>query len=120
MLVVCLGNCLGGGSKDQTTAQGAVLAGEVVETSPARNQPTADSDLAMDKESGHTSDTGAEQQQLPPKDDFVMWVKLSELQEEIYNHFLSSQRVRDILNSTKSPLAALTIMKKVCLCIVWV
>lgn len=51
--------------------------------------------------------------QLPPKNDLVVWIRLSPLQQLIYEHFLSSNRVQEILNSTKSPLAALTIMKKV-------
>eukprot|EP00043_Microstomoeca_roanoka_P016274 m.165531 g.165531 ORF g.165531 m.165531 type:complete len:1124 (+) comp16425_c0_seq6:464-3835(+) len=52
--------------------------------------------------------------QLPRKDDLVVWVYLSKLQEKIYRHFLESERVSEILCSTKSPLAALTVMKKLC------
>ena len=43
-----------------------------------------------------------------------MWTQLSATQERIYRNFLESERVRELLNTTRSPLAALTVLKKIC------
>ena len=32
----------------------------------------------------------------------------------MYRNFLESEKVQELLNSTKSPLAALTVLKKIC------
>lgn len=48
------------------------------------------------------------------KNDFIVWVSLSEVQLEIYQRFLYMPEVKEILNSTKSPLAAITVLKKIC------
>jgi hypothetical protein len=45
--------------------------------------------------------------------DLVVWLRLSKTQQHIYQAFLHSDAVREALNSTKSPLAALTVLKKV-------
>jgi SNF2 family DNA or RNA helicase len=52
--------------------------------------------------------------QLPPKDDLVVWLRLAPLQQHVYELFLHSDAVRAALNSSRSPLAALTVLKKVC------
>ena len=51
----------------------------------------------------------------PGKDkmEFIVWVQLSELQECIYRNFLESEKVKDLLNTSRSPLAALSVLKKV-------
>jgi len=48
------------------------------------------------------------------KTDLVVWLKLTALQRHIYEAFLHSDAVKAALNSSKSPLAALTVLKKVC------
>jgi hypothetical protein len=48
------------------------------------------------------------------KVDLVVWLKLTTLQRHIYEAFLHSDAVKAALNSSKSPLAALTVLKKVC------
>lgn len=48
------------------------------------------------------------------KNDFIVWVSLSEVQLELYQRFLYMPEVKEILNSTKSPLAAITVLKKIC------
>lgn len=53
---------------------------------------------------------------LKEKNEFIVWVTLSAMQEHIYRTFLGSEKVKEILNSTKSPLAAITVLKKVSLC----
>lgn len=48
------------------------------------------------------------------KHDLVVWLRLQPLQRHIYEAFLHSDAVKAALNSTKSPLAALTVLKKIC------
>jgi SNF2 family DNA or RNA helicase len=48
------------------------------------------------------------------KHDLVVWLRLQPLQRYIYEAFLHSSAVRDALNSSRSPLAALSVLKKVC------
>ena len=47
------------------------------------------------------------------KSDLVVWLRLTPLQRHIYEAFLHSDAVKAALNSSKSPLAALTVLKKV-------
>uniref|UniRef100_A0A8C5T0R7 DNA excision repair protein ERCC-6-like n=1 Tax=Laticauda laticaudata TaxID=8630 RepID=A0A8C5T0R7_LATLA len=51
---------------------------------------------------------------LPRKNDFIVWVYLSRIQEEIYRNFLSSDHIKELLMTTRSPLAELTLLKKLC------
>lgn len=48
------------------------------------------------------------------KHDLVVWLQLQPLQRHIYEAFLHSDAVKAALNSSRSPLAALTVLKKVC------
>uniref|UniRef100_A0A8C6JZF7 DNA excision repair protein ERCC-6-like n=1 Tax=Melopsittacus undulatus TaxID=13146 RepID=A0A8C6JZF7_MELUD len=48
------------------------------------------------------------------KNDFVVWVYLAAVQEEIYKNFLSLDHVKEVLMTTRSPLAELTVLKKLC------
>jgi SNF2 family DNA or RNA helicase len=48
------------------------------------------------------------------KNDLIVWCKLNDAQLELYRNFLELPEVRDLLNSTRSPLAALTVLKKIC------
>ncbi|KFV74725.1 DNA excision repair protein ERCC-6-like, partial [Dryobates pubescens] len=51
---------------------------------------------------------------LTRKNDLVVWVYLSPVQEEIYRNFLSLDHVKEVLMTTRSPLAELTVLKKLC------
>lgn len=51
---------------------------------------------------------------LTRKNDFVVWVYLAPVQEEIYRNFLCLDHVKEVLMATRSPLAELTILKKLC------
>ncbi|KFQ39294.1 DNA excision repair protein ERCC-6-like, partial [Mesitornis unicolor] len=51
---------------------------------------------------------------LTRKNDFVVWVYLAPVQEEIYRNFLSLDHVKQVLTTTRSPLAELTVLKKLC------
>ena len=48
------------------------------------------------------------------KNDFILWCTLTDPQLALYRGFLELAEVRDLLNSTRSPLAALTVLKKAC------
>ena len=48
------------------------------------------------------------------KNDLVVWLKLTNFQLRIYKMFLESDEVKETLNSSKSPLAAIGIMQKIC------
>ncbi|KAG8148023.1 hypothetical protein E2320_000158 [Naja naja] len=51
---------------------------------------------------------------LPRKNEFIVWVFLAPVQEEIYRNFISLEHIKELLLSTRSPLAELTILKKLC------
>ncbi|XP_044286458.1 DNA excision repair protein ERCC-6-like [Varanus komodoensis] len=51
---------------------------------------------------------------LPRKNDFIVWVYLAPTQEEIYRNFLSLDHIKRLLMTTRSPLAELTVLKKLC------
>ncbi|KAK7474484.1 hypothetical protein BaRGS_00034238, partial [Batillaria attramentaria] len=48
------------------------------------------------------------------KNDFVVWLFLSETQLKIYQDFLQLDSVKELLTSSQSPLVALTVLKKIC------
>ena len=48
------------------------------------------------------------------KKEFVVWTLLTEPQIALYRQFLNSSVVKQIFNTTESPLAALTVLKKIC------
>jgi SNF2 family DNA or RNA helicase len=49
------------------------------------------------------------------KNDLICWVSMSAVQLELYDKFLTLPEVKEIFNSSKSPLAAITVLKKICL-----
>jgi SNF2 family DNA or RNA helicase len=51
---------------------------------------------------------------LAPKVDLVVWLRLRPAQLALYRAFLASPSVRAALNRSASPLAAITVLKKVC------
>ncbi|XP_020323625.1 DNA excision repair protein ERCC-6-like isoform X1 [Oncorhynchus kisutch] len=57
---------------------------------------------------------GAEMPNLTRKNDLIIWTYLSSVQEEIYNQFLSLDNIKELLMTTRSPLAELNILKKLC------
>jgi len=64
-----------------------------------------------------SNSSGIETKQLPSitqKSDLVLWLVLSSSQERLYRAFLDSEDVRMALNRTRSPLAAMTVLKKIC------
>ncbi|XP_040187286.1 DNA excision repair protein ERCC-6-like isoform X2 [Rana temporaria] len=51
---------------------------------------------------------------LTRKNDLIIWVYLSAIQEEVYRKFISLDQIKELLMTTRSPLAELTILKKLC------
>lgn len=64
--------------------------------------------------SGAATEGAARPQKLQHKNDLVVWLKMKPLQRAVYTAFLHSDSVKRALNETDSPLAALTILKKIC------
>ncbi|XP_055455470.1 DNA excision repair protein ERCC-6-like [Psammomys obesus] len=48
------------------------------------------------------------------KNDFIVWIRLVPLQEEIYRKFVSLDHIKELLVQTRSPLAELGVLKKLC------
>lgn len=51
---------------------------------------------------------------LTRKNDFIIWVYLSSIQEDVYRKFISLDQIKELLMTSRSPLAELTILKKLC------
>eukprot|EP00741_Cyanophora_paradoxa_P008311 tig00001292_g8040.t1 len=88
----------------------ATVFGPAPPAPPAAEAPQAD-------EGAEASPAGAAAQAqptLPTKNDLIVWTELTELQARVYRAFLETPVVREVLNKTKSPLAALTVLKKIC------
>ncbi|XP_026547891.1 DNA excision repair protein ERCC-6-like [Notechis scutatus] len=70
--------------------------------------------LRSDQPMGSPCPNTLEVPSLPRKNDFIVWVYLSRIQEEIYRNFLSLDHIKEVLMTTRSPLAELTLLKKLC------
>nr|AAI50169.1 Si:ch211-278b8.3 protein [Danio rerio] len=57
---------------------------------------------------------GVEMPSLTRKNDLIVWTYLSSVQEDIYNKFISLDQIKELLTTTRSPLAELTVLKKLC------
>eukprot|EP00879_Flechtneria_rotunda_P023787 GHRR01025186.1.p1 GENE.GHRR01025186.1~~GHRR01025186.1.p1 ORF type:complete len:349 (+),score=104.41 GHRR01025186.1:347-1393(+) len=90
-------NAVAAASDASSSQQGNTVAGINRASSPVAESPAAAGPGPM----------GA-------KHDLVVWLRLQPLQRHIYEAFLHSDAVKAALNSSKSPLAALTVLKKVC------
>ncbi|KAM7017671.1 DNA excision repair protein ERCC-6-like isoform 2-T2 [Tautogolabrus adspersus] len=58
--------------------------------------------------------SGAVMPDLTRKNDLIVWTYLSSVQEDIYRQFISLDHIKELLMTTRSPLAELTILKKLC------
>ncbi|XP_051924855.1 DNA excision repair protein ERCC-6-like [Hippocampus zosterae] len=67
-----------------------------------------------DKESEDQKDCGVSMPTLTRKNDLIVWTYLSGIQEEIYWKFISLEHIKELLMTSRSPLAELTILKKLC------
>uniref|UniRef100_F7HPR7 DNA excision repair protein ERCC-6-like n=1 Tax=Callithrix jacchus TaxID=9483 RepID=F7HPR7_CALJA len=59
-------------------------------------------------------DAICEMPSLSRKNDLIIWIRLVPLQEEIYRKFVSLDHIKELLMETRSPLAELGILKKLC------
>lgn len=66
------------------------------------------------KENQDPNCDGAIMPTLTRKNDLIVWTYLSAIQEDIYNQFISLDHIKELLMTTKSPLAELNILKKLC------
>ncbi|CAL9707918.1 unnamed protein product [Knipowitschia caucasica] len=66
-----------------------------------------------DAETGKVK-SSATMPKLTRKNDLIVWTYLSAVQEDIYRQFISLDHIQELLMTTKSPLAQLTILKKLC------
>ncbi|XP_028400404.1 DNA excision repair protein ERCC-6-like [Dendronephthya gigantea] len=71
-----------------------------------------DGDVDSDKE--NVDHNGRKKPKLTRKNDFIIWLYLSQTQLQIYEDFVKLDRVKEILMTTKSPLAELNVLKKIC------
>ncbi|KAF3695285.1 DNA excision repair protein ERCC-6-like [Channa argus] len=62
----------------------------------------------------HQKNSGATMPTLTRKNDLIVWTYLSAIQEDIYRQFISLDHVKELLMTTRTPLAELTILKKLC------
>ncbi|XP_056395898.1 DNA excision repair protein ERCC-6-like [Hyla sarda] len=51
---------------------------------------------------------------LTRKNDLIIWVYLSSIQEDVYRKFISLDQIKELMMTTRSPLAELNILKKLC------
>ncbi|XP_039697611.1 DNA excision repair protein ERCC-6-like [Pteropus medius] len=59
-------------------------------------------------------DATNEMPSLSRKNDLIIWIRLVPLQEEIYRKFVSLDHIKELLMETRSPLAELGVLKKLC------
>ncbi|XP_038604542.1 DNA excision repair protein ERCC-6-like [Tachyglossus aculeatus] len=65
-------------------------------------------------EKNQDNDLAPEMPSLTRKNDFIIWVRLTSLQEDIYRKFVSLDHIKELLMETRSPLAELGVLKKLC------
>jgi hypothetical protein len=63
---------------------------------------------------GGAAGAGAAPALTAQKTDWIVWLSLTALQEHAYRQFLDSDAVHSALNSSKSPLTAILVLKKIC------
>nr|CAB3243372.1 DNA excision repair protein ERCC-6-like [Phallusia mammillata] len=87
-------------------------------SSTDKENSSLDKNLQKKLVDGAQDDTTVSKQPVFPKlstkNDFVVWVYLSEVQQNIYKDFLELDSVKELLTSHRSPLVHLTILKKIC------
>ncbi|XP_049618497.1 DNA excision repair protein ERCC-6-like [Syngnathus scovelli] len=66
------------------------------------------------EETGGRKVSGASGPTLTRKNDLIVWTYLSSIQEDIYWKFISLEHIKELLMTSRSPLAELTILKKLC------
>ncbi|XP_077867759.1 uncharacterized protein LOC100373376 [Saccoglossus kowalevskii] len=81
-----------------------------------KNKENQTKDDTREEMDGNTtaSSTSTPTPSLTRKNDLILWVFLSKVQQKIYQDFVETPEVRQLLMTTRSPLAMLTMLKKIC------
>ncbi|KAL0994290.1 hypothetical protein UPYG_G00120280 [Umbra pygmaea] len=74
----------------------------------------SEKDVESEDQDNQFVNGGAEMPHLTRKNDLIIWTYLSPVQEDIYKKFISLDHIKELLMTTKSPLAELNILKKLC------
>ncbi|XP_038153406.1 DNA excision repair protein ERCC-6-like isoform X2 [Cyprinodon tularosa] len=85
---------------------------EVQKKKAGEKEANPESNNQEDNKNPPTS--GAVMPELTRKNDLVVWTYLSAVQEDIYRQFIGLDHIKELLMTTRSPLAELTILKKLC------
>ncbi|XP_015258168.1 PREDICTED: DNA excision repair protein ERCC-6-like [Cyprinodon variegatus] len=85
---------------------------EVQKKKAGEKEANSESNNQEDNKNPPTS--GAVMPKLTRKNDLVVWTYLSAVQEDIYRQFIGLDHIKELLMTTRSPLAELTILKKLC------
>ncbi|KAK5611796.1 DNA excision repair protein ERCC-6-like [Crenichthys baileyi] len=83
-----------------------------VQKKTAGKEGDSEPDNHQDSQDQPTSETVMPK--LTRKNDLIVWTYLSAVQEDIYRKFISLDHIQDLLMTTRSPLAQLNILKKLC------
>ncbi|XP_007955751.1 DNA excision repair protein ERCC-6-like [Orycteropus afer afer] len=78
-----------------------------------QKKKSSDSDIRL-SEKNPDVDAICKMPSLSRKNDLIIWIRLVPLQEEIYRKFLSLDHIKELLMETRSPLAELGVLKKLC------
>ena len=76
--------------------------------------------IVLDEAGDRTGDQASAQasKTLPPKYDMCIWIRMNDVQIKLYEDFLNSDEVKQILalrhDAVKSPLIQLNVLKKIC------
>lgn len=80
-------------------------------THPCKEEESEDKDS---QEPNPAKGSAAVMPTLTRKNDLIVWTYLSPVQEDIYRQFISLDHIKELLMTTRSPLAELNILKKLC------
>jgi hypothetical protein len=108
------GNSSSSGSGSAAGGETSSSGGAVVAAAAAVSSSSGSSAAAAAAAESKAAAAAAVPAMMGVKHDLVVWLRLQPLQRHIYEAFLHSDAVKAALNSSKSPLAALTVLKKVC------
>ncbi|XP_068679603.1 DNA excision repair protein ERCC-6-like [Montipora foliosa] len=81
----------------------------------SKKENTDETDNSTQSDDKKNSDVQARApEQLTRKNDFIVWLCMSDTQQKIYGDFLTLERVKELLMSNRSPLVELNVLKHIC------
>ena len=99
----------GGAFNSEAGNSSASTSSSLISKQASENEASSENSLS----SSTTTAAGAVPA-MPRKNDFVVWLRLKGHQRALYEAFLNSDSVREVLNRTRSALASITVLKKIC------